>query len=199
MRTIEGAELDKVLLQRHGLTWDSIPIGKITVDDLSREALALFKKKAVESERLSSDDVNVTDNILMENLQLYDDDNLIRAAVMSFYGNPGKWVAGSYIKIGYFVTDSDLKFQDEVQGSLIEQIDKTVSLVYQKYMKAFIYYEGIQRIDKLMFPKDAFREILLNAVVHKNYGTCNPIQISVYEDKIYIYNDGIMPEELSST
>jgi len=118
---------------------------------------------------------------------------------MAFYGNPGKWVAGSHIKIGYFVTDSDLKFQDEVHGSLIEQVDKTVDLVYQKYMKGLIYYEGIQRIDKFMFPKDAFREILLNAVVHKNYSTCNPIQISVYEDKIYIWNDGIMPKELSST
>ncbi|MCL2222807.1 MAG: hypothetical protein FWC20_10770 [Oscillospiraceae bacterium] len=29
--------------------------------------------------------------------------------------------------------------------------------------------------------------------------SCNPIQISVYEDKIYIWNDGTMPDELSST
>ncbi len=33
-----------------------------------------------------------------------------------------------------------------------------------------------------MFPQEAFREILLNAVVHKDYSACNPIQISVYED-----------------
>ena len=45
-----------------------------------------------------------------------------------------------------------------------------------------------------MFHQDAFREILLNAVVHKDYSACNPIQISVYEDKIYIWNDGEMPE-----
>ncbi|MCM1184071.1 MAG: ATP-dependent DNA helicase RecG, partial [Roseburia sp.] len=43
------------------------------------------------------------------------------------------------------------------------------------------------------------REILLNAVVHKDYSACNPIQISVYEDKIYIWNDGEMPSELNST
>ena len=47
--------------------------------------------------------------------------------------------------------------------------------------------------------QDAFREILLNAVVHKDYSGCNPIQISVYEDKIYIWNDGEMPEDLNST
>ena len=49
-----------------------------------------------------------------------------------------------------------------------------------------------------MFPQEAFREILLNAVVHKDYSACNPIQISVYEDKIYIWNDGEMPSELNS-
>ena len=50
-----------------------------------------------------------------------------------------------------------------------------------------------------MLPQEAFREILLNAVVHKDYSACNPIQISVYEDKIYIWNDGEMPSELDST
>lgn len=50
-----------------------------------------------------------------------------------------------------------------------------------------------------MFHKDAFREILLNAIVHKDYSSCNPIQISVYEDKIYIWNDGEMPPNLNST
>ena len=50
-----------------------------------------------------------------------------------------------------------------------------------------------------MFHKDAFREILLNAIVHKDYSSCNPIQISVYEDKIYIWNDGEMPPNLDTT
>lgn len=46
-------------------------------------------------------------------------------------------------------------------------------------MKARITYDGIQRKEIYMFPRDAFREILLNAVVHKDYASCNPIQISV--------------------
>ena len=40
---------------------------------------------------------------------------------------------------------------------------------------------------------------VLNAIVHKDYSSCNPIQISVYEDKIYIWNDGEMPLNLNST
>lgn len=120
--------------------------------------------------------------------------------MLAFYKDPEKWVTGSYIKIGYFgKSDSDLVYQDEVHGPLIEQVDKTVDLVYTKYMKALIDYEGVQRIEQFMFHKDAFREILLNAIVHKDYSSCNPIQISVYEDKIYIWNDGEMPPNLDST
>lgn len=96
-------------------------------------------------------------------------------------------------------SDSDLQYQDEIHGPLIEQVDTAVNLVYTKYLKALIDYDGIQRIEQFMFHQDAFREILLNAIVHKDYSSCNPIQISVYEDKIYIWNDGEMPANLSST
>ena len=177
-----------------------MPIPKLQVTDLRREAVELFKEKALRRHRLTEEETRVDDTILMENLHLIDEEGyLIRAAMLAFYKDPEKWVTGSYIKIGYFGnSDSDLKYQDEVHGSLIEQIDKTVDLVYTKYLKALIYYDGIQRIEQFMFPQEAFREILLNAVVHKDYSACNPIQISVYEDRIYIWNDGEMPSELDS-
>ena len=105
-----------------------------------------------------------------------------------------------YIKVGHFgESDSDLQYQDEVHGPLIEQADKAVELVYTKYLKALVAYEGIQRTEQYMFHKEAFREILLNAIVHKAYRSCNPIQISVYSDKIYVWNDGEMPASLAST
>ena len=201
MRTITGKELDKAILKSQGRTWDGMPILKLQVTDLRREAIELFKEKALRRHRLTEEETRVDDTILMENLHLIDEEGyLIRAAMLAFYKDPEKWVTGSYIKIGYFGnSDSDLKYQDEVHGSLIEQIDKTVDLVYTKYLKALIYYDGIQRIEQFMFPQEAFREILLNAVVHKDYSAYNPIQISVYEDKIYIWNDGEMPSDLDST
>lgn len=201
MRTITGKELDKALLKSQGRTWDGMPIPKLSVGDLKQDAIQLFKGKAVKRGRLTEEEVSVSNDILMDNLHLIDeDDYLIRDAILAFYWDPEKWVTGSYIKIGYFGnSDSDLKYQDEIHGSLIEQVDVTVDLVYTKYLKALIDYDGIQRMEQFMFHKDAFREILLNAIVHKDYSSCNPIQISVYEDKIYIWNDGEMPANLDST
>lgn len=201
MRTITGKELDKKLLKAQGKTWDGVALPRVTVQDLKPDAIQLFKDKAVARGRLTEEDVSVPDDILMENLYLKDEDDfLVRAAMLAFYKNPEKWVTGSYIKIGYFGgSDSDLQYQDEVHGPLIEQVDRTVELVYTKYMKALIMYDGVQRVEQYMIHKDAFREILLNAIVHKDYSSCNPIQISVYEDKVYIWNDGEMPANLNST
>lgn len=201
MRTITGKELDKAILKSQGRTWDGMPVIKLSIDDLKEDALRLFKDKAVKRGRLTDDEVKVSNTILMDNLHLIDKDGyLIRAAMLAFYQDPEKWVTGAYIKIGYFgESDSDLQYQDEVHGPLIEQADKAVELVYTKYLKALVTYEGIQRTEQYMFHKEAFREILLNAIVHKDYSSCNPIQISVYADKIYVWNDGEMPASLAST
>ena len=104
------------------------------------------------------------------------------------------------IKIGYFgKSDSDLIYQDEVHGPLIEQVDKIIDLLYSKYLKALIWYDGIQRVETFMFPREGCRELILNSVQHKDYSQHIPIQISVYSDRVCIYNIGEMPTELLPT
>lgn len=197
MQEIKGIELLKFLYERQGKTWDSVPIPGETVDILSKEALQEFRKKSVCKNRLSKISSEVNNKLLLENLKLFEGENLIRAAILMFHPDPEKWVTGAYIKIGYFGdSDSDLRYQDEIHGPLILQADKTVELIYTKYMKALIDYEGLQRTETYMFPMEGFREILLNAINHKDYSTGIPIQISIYEDKIYVWNDGKWPENL---
>jgi ATP-dependent DNA helicase RecG len=103
-------------------------------------------------------------------------------------------VSGAYIKIGFFRTDSDLVFQDEIHGNLFEQVERTMDFLLTKYTKALISYEGLTRVETYEYPKDALREALLNAVSHKDYTGPYPIQISVYADKIMIWNYGRLPE-----
>jgi ATP-dependent DNA helicase RecG len=71
-----------------------------------------------------------------------------------------------------------------------------VDLVYTKYLKALTSYEGLQRIETFMTPRGAFREVILNAINHKLYESGNPIQISVYEDRIIVFNQGYWPDDI---
>jgi ATP-dependent DNA helicase RecG len=71
--------------------------------------------------------------------------------------------------------------------------DKAEDLVYLKYFKGIISYEGLQRIENYPIPRQAFREAVLNAIIHRDYSTGNPIHIHIYPDKVLIYNDGKLP------
>jgi len=135
-----------------------------------------------------------TNEQMLDSLQLTENGLLKRAAILLFHPKPEKFVTGSFIKIGFFETNTDLLFQDEVHGNLFEQIKKTIELLFTKYIRALISYRGIHRIETFEYPKEAVREALLNAVSHKDYASGYPIQISVYADKIMMWNEGSLPE-----
>lgn len=64
--------------------------------------------------------------------------------MLAFYKDLENWGTGAYVKIGYFAQpDADIEYQDGIHSSLMEQADKPGELVYTKYMKALIIYEGI--------------------------------------------------------
>ena len=110
-----------------------------------------------------------------------------RASVLLFHPKPEKYITGSYIKIGFFRNDHDLAFQDEIHGYLFQQVEKTLDLLLTKYLIASISYDVLHRKETFPIPVAALREALLNAVIHKDYGSFNPIQISVYSNKIMIF------------
>ena len=134
------------------------------------------------------------DEILVDKLHLKEGEYLKRATTLLFGKVPQKYVTGSSIKIGYFKSNSDLVYQDVIEGNLFEQVDKTMELIFTKYLKAFITYEGIQRVESFPISELAFREALINAVVHKDYGSGHTIQISVYDDKLLMWNAGDLPQ-----
>lgn len=187
---MKGAALDKFLLGKQGKHWDGVPVPHVTVTNLKQETFDFFRKKGVKSNRLSEDVLTDSNELLLNNLKLTDGDYLKRAAVSLFHPDPEKFVTNAYVKIGFFESDSELRFQDEVHGNLFEQVEKTMELLFTKYIKAMISYDDIYRIETFEYPKEAVREALLNAIAHKDYTGATPIQISVYKDKIMIWNYG---------
>lgn len=191
---LKGAALDKFLLQKKGKRWDGVPVPKVTISDLKPETFQFFRKKAIKAQRVDEETLSDDNENLLENLKLIENNYLKRAAILLFHPNPETFVTGAYIKIGYFEADDELKYQDEAQGNIFDQIEKTIDLLFTKYIKSSISYEGLNRVEKYDYPKDAVREALLNAVSHKDYAGAVPIQISVYPEKILFWNEGQLPD-----
>ncbi len=194
---LKGAALNRFLLNKQGKNWDSVPIPNVSVKDLSPAAFSYFKKQATQTKRLDKSILKKNRKTLIEKLRLTENDFLKRAAILLFYPDPEEFFTGAYIKIGYFRSETDLRFQDEVHGYLFQQVEKTMDLLLSKYLEAQIRYRGISRIEEYPYPESALREAILNAVAHKDYSSGNPIQIKVYDDGITIWNAGQLPESLT--
>lgn len=191
---LKGPALNKFLLERQGKRWDGTPVPQVKVEDLKNDTFTLFRKKAERTSRLTKEDLEGTNKELIESLNLFEGDSLKMAAVLLFHPNPEKFVTGSFIKIGYFKSDDDLKFDNEVTGNLIEQAEEALDLLKTKYDKVEIEYEDGSRTESYTFPEEALREALYNALAHKDYSSGIPIQISVYRDKIIFWNEGHLPD-----
>lgn len=191
---LNGPALESFLMRKRGATWDNMALPAFTINDVDNDAVEFFKSKARKKGRMESEDLDEPNDVLLEKLLLKNGDYFTNAAMLMFSREPERWQVGAYTKIGFFENDANLLYQDEVHGSILEQVDKVVELVYLKYMKAKITYEGMQRVERYFVPELALREAVINALCHKQYESGVPIQISVYEDQLYVANVGRLPE-----
>ena len=83
-------ELDKMILAVQGRTWDSVPVPHVDVADLDNDSIKLFKKMALDHNRLDRKALDVPTDVLLRNLRLFENDYLTRAAVMCFHPDPEK-------------------------------------------------------------------------------------------------------------
>ena len=74
--------------------------------------------------------------------------------------------------------------------------DRVVRMLKDKFLTMPIHYEGLQRIESLEVPEDALREIIYNAICHKDY--LGPqIQMRVWDHHVEIWNDGELPAAIT--
>ena len=195
-QVLRGAALSRFLLQKYGRTWDDVPMPGVGLKDLDGRTLESFRRRAADSERLSQDILDESDAEVIEKLRLREGEYLKRAAVLLFHPAPGRFVREAYVKIGYF-RGPELLYQDVIEGDLFAQVDRAMDLLYSKYTKALISYDGIYRVETFPVPKEAMREAVINAVIHRDYASTSPIQIRVYDHRITLWNPGQLPPDWS--
>ena len=191
---LKGAMLTEFLVTKTGYRWDSVPVDNITVDELDRESFDIFRREAIRSGRMAKEDLDMENGELLDSLGLLSDGKLKRAAVMMFYRKPERFVSGCYLKIGKFGDGADLKYQDDVHGSLFIIADRAVELIYLKYLAAEISYNNETRIETYPFPREAVREAVFNALIHSNWADGIPVQIRIEDDAMYISNSCVLPK-----
>ncbi|MEO8231198.1 MAG: ATP-binding protein [Ignavibacteriota bacterium] len=193
---ITGNTLNDFLLHKSGQTWDGVIEERATIDDLSKASIGKYKVAVEKAGRITLEN-ELEDLALLEKLRLADGTKIKRGAVILFAQDPGKFYPNISVKIGRFgKTDDDLISQEVIEGNILKILFDVPEILNNKFLTKKIDFEGLQRIEKGEYPVAAIREMLLNALVHKNYSGAQ-IQLRVYDDKITIWNEGDLPEGLT--
>lgn len=187
-----GSALTDFLLRKSGQTWDEIIESRATIEDIDQKSVDLFLEAAEKSGRMPEvKGLNLME--LLEKLRVADVGKLKRAALILFGKDPGRFYPNLTVKMGRFgKTDDDLKFQETEEGNLIQLLQEVPKQLGRKFLIKNISFEGLLRIEKGEYPAAALREMLLNALVHRNYMGA-VIQIRIYDNKLSIWNEGTLP------
>jgi ATP-dependent DNA helicase RecG len=194
---LKGPALHKFLLQKIGTSWEEQVLSTAILDDIDEDTVKRFLQKAIHHKRISEHAASSDTLTLLKNLELINDKGeFLLAALLLFGKRPKKYAPAAYFKIGRFgKSPSDLLHQDIVEGNILDMADAVIEILDRKYLIRPISYEGLLRKEPLEYPEQALREAILNAIHKDYYGTT--IFLSIYGDRLNIWNPGKLPETLT--
>lgn len=194
LQEMNGVALTDFLFRKNNTTWDQSIVEEATLNELDAESVDYFVRKAVDAQRLDASVRELSHIQLLRKLKLVNhEDQLTMAALLLFGKDIEKWNLMASFRIGRFQqSQANLLFQDNIVCPLIHMPERVLWTLRSRYLVAPIHYEGLQRIEPLEIPEDALREMVCNAIVHKNY--LGPhIQMRVWDEKIELWNFGELP------
>ena len=191
---LKGNALQQFLLKRMGRSWEDLSRPNASMNAIDENAVRYFVRKGIECGRMDPEVKNYTIAEVLQNMRLIDDEGaLTNAALVLFGKDTMRYCIGARFRIGRFKSDaSDLISQDEIVYPVIEMADRVMEVLKNKYLTMPIHYVGMQRQERLEIPEDALREVLYNAIIHKDY-TGADIQMKVFDDRIELWNEGTLP------
>ena len=102
------------------------------------------------------------------------------------------------VHLGRFKTPSLIIDDRMFHLSLFEVVEEMMKYIVSQIKFAF-EIRGIptQRIEIPEYPMDALRELVLNAVIHRDYLSPADIQIKIFDNSITFFNPGKLHDDLS--
>ena len=189
---VKGGKLIRMILRKKNITWDSLP-SDADISEIDEETVELFRKMA--KDRLA---INKGDSVekILENLELIKEGKLTNAGVLLFGKNPQRYFLNSTSRVGRFKTSTEIIDSIDIKGNLFKQVEELVSAI-KKHINVRFEIKDIRREEIWDYPIPAIREACINALIHRDYLDPAEIQIRVYDDRIWFWNPGELPEGIT--
>jgi len=200
MQVIKGGESSKVQFKERIPHADEMPVKASSVNDIDLEQfnLFLFKKYKKTLEELKQE--NLSAGQILENLNLANNGNFLLAGLLLFSGKRHFYypqfsvqcVSADGSIIGYTFSDNE----QILEGTLPAVFKQTMDFIGRN-MKKIPETSGFNSQTKWEIPHEVFEELVVNALVHRDYFISSTVKVIVYTDRVEIISPGILPNSLS--
>lgn len=192
-------EYERLILEKHKdkIQFDTQINLKATIKDINRDRLKWFLRKAKEERNYDID----PETPLMEalnRLNLIQDKKLTNTAILLFGKDPQKFFPQVKIRAGRLKGVEGLDFIDMkvLEGTIPELREKAMKFI-MGHIRHAIFFDANRRYDKWEYPLRAIEEVLNNTLAHRDYFSNAEIQLSIYDDRIEVWNPGELPKSLT--
>lgn len=177
--------------------WDERICEDASLDDLDEEKIRWFLKGAKHSRGLDIDDNSPVEEALLR-LKLLKSGKPTNGAVLLFARDLQQKFIQSEVKCirfkGTGVTGEMIDLRT-VGGDVFEQLIATEKFVFNNIaLSAWIEDGKIQRQERWEYPPKAIREVLANAISHRDYEISSKVQVRIFDDRMEFWNPGRLPE-----
>ena len=117
------------------------------------------------------------------------------AGVMLFSEDPQNLIDQAEVACVRFKGNDVVTYIDrrDLRGPLYQLVDDAEQFIY-RHMKVGRRVEGFAGVEYREYPQPAVREVIVNAVVHRDYSRRGQrIRIFMFDDRIEVYSPGLLP------
>jgi ATP-dependent DNA helicase RecG len=117
------------------------------------------------------------------------------AGLLLFGKHPQRWLPSASILAVRFAgeTFSDRFVKKDMAGSLPVQLRQAISFLLENINRSVVI-EGMEHSETLEYPFEAVREILVNAVAHRDYNLQGDnIHINLFTNRLEVHSPGVLP------
>lgn len=195
-RAIATEEEERLLTSRraaHYGSYDVQPVQGASLDDISRSLFSSYREAVVAAEVIEANHRRLVDQLA--SLRCWDSATSCptAAGVVLFGKRPRQYFSGAYVQFVRFPGTTADEFpldQAEIDGDVAHVIRVTEAKLQAAIETRMEKSPTFQDILKKSYPESALRELIINAVTHRDYQVSAPVRVFVFSDRIEIDNPG---------
>jgi len=176
---------------------DEIPADNLTVADLDADYFKKFFEDYI-GESLDKQDIPLP--TILENMNLMKDEVLNISGALLFAKNPSVRLPVFIVKaVSYPGTQVDEEHyidSQDVTGKMADIYHKSMSFILGN-IKHIQRDRGVNTPGEPEIPRIVLEELLVNALIHRDYFVSAPIRIFIFQDRIEIISPGHLPNNLT--